>query len=100
MKLDVFADERDTHGIMAGLDAVHHLLPAVQVTRGFWGERQLPHHDVRESRLFEHQRRLIQHRQGEILDHAVRLDVAEQRDLSQHRAVDGLVAAGDDDIRA
>ena len=50
--------------------------------------------------MLQHQRRLIEHRQGAVFQHAVGLYVAEQGDFLEDALLQRLVAAQDDDIRA
>ena len=49
--------------------------------------------------LLEHDGRLVQHRDREVLYYAVRLHVAEERDLSEDRFLKLLVAPQNDYIR-
>ena len=97
MQLHILADEADDDAFAAAVDAFEHLVPLLHV----WLRRrqlQLPADDVREMMLFQHERRFIQLRDGQVLDDAVFLDIAEQRDLLEDRLLQRAVAAQNDDI--
>ena len=93
----ILAHQRDAHGFGAIVDAVEHLVPLGHVGRGRV-DGKLAAHNVGEVVLLQHDGRLIEAGHGQVLDHAVGLDVAEQRNLIADVLIDGLVRAGDDDV--
>ena len=98
VQLDVLADQTDAHGLRAVVDLFDHAHPLGHVRRRRF-DVQLAADDVGEVVLFQHQRRLVQHGNRAVLDHAVGLYVAEQRDLLEDAPVDRLVAAQHNDVR-
>ncbi len=98
MELDVLAHQRDGAGLAAGGDAAHHLLPLGQVGGGHV-QLELFHHHVVQTIGVQHQRALVQAGHGQVLDDALRLDVAEGADLAEDGGCQRLVGAQDDDIR-
>ena len=97
MQLHILADKADDDALSAAVDAFEHLVPLFHIGL-CGGQLQLPADDVREMMLFQHERRFIQLRDGQVLDDAVFLDVAEQRDLLEDRLLQRAVAAQNDDI--
>ena len=98
MELDIFADKSDFDFLFAVLDAVDKLRPLVEIRLGSV-YIQLAADDGREVRLLEHQRSFVEIRQGDVLDNAVGLDVAEERYLLEDSLLKRLVTAQDDYVR-
>ena len=99
VELDVFSYQADADGAGAGLDALHHLLPIPQVRLGHI-DVQFPADDGGKACLFQIQGRFVQDGQGQVLDNAVGLHIAEIGDFPEDAFVgDGLVTAQDDDVR-
>ena len=63
-------------------------------------DAELAAHDVGKPLALEHEGRLVEVGQREVLDHAVSLDVAEQGYLAEYPFIEGAVAAQDDDVGA
>ena len=99
VQADIFAHQSDAHRAAAVLDARQHLVPFGHVRRGQVVEVQFTAHDIGEVMLFQHHRRLIEDGHGQVLNDAVGLDIAEQRDLILDFLVDRLVRTGGNDIR-
>ena len=99
VKLYVFAHQADPDRALQALDPRNQCGPLSQI-RLRRREAQLPANHPGETRLLQHQRRLIEHRQGAVFQHAVGLYVAEQGDFLEDALLQRLVAAQDDDIRA
>ncbi len=98
VQFDILADKADLDDSLARFDALDHMLPVAQI-RLVRFQIQLAAYDVGEVRLFKHQGRFIQYGQGEILDHAVRPNVAEAGDLIENSLVgDRFIGTKDDDI--
>ena len=98
VELDVLAHQRDGAGLAAGDDAAHHLLPLGQVGGGHV-QLELFHHHVVQTIGVQHQRALVQAGHGQVLDDALRLDVAEGADLAADVGAHAAVGAQDDDVR-
>ena len=98
VQLHIFAHEADRHAVRAAADALKHGVPLGHVRRGRV-DVQLAADDLGKAVLFEHDRRLIQHGNGHVFDHAVGLDVAEQGDLAEDGLLERLIAAQHDDVR-
>ena len=98
VKLDVLAHEADGDVLAAVSDFLHHLNPFRQLRLGRF-QTQLPADNAGQIGLFQHQRGFVQHGQGDILNDAVRLDVAEHTDLLENGGFQRLIAAQNDDIR-
>ena len=97
MQLDVLADQADSHAARAVL-----MRPSISVhSRRSGAGASIPgsRQTMLENHSFQHDGRLVQHRQREVLDHAIRLYIAEKRDLAADFLIHRLVAAHDDDIR-
>jgi hypothetical protein len=74
------------------------LFPVAEIRLGCI-DAELPAHDARKAALLEHDGRLVEHREGKVLDDAVLLHVAEEGDLAPDVFVQRLVAAQHDDVR-
>ena len=98
VELNIFADKSDFDFLFAVLYAVDKLRPLVEIRLGSV-DTQLAADDRREVRPFEHKRRLVEVRQGDVLDNAVGLYVAEKRYLFKYSVLERLVTAQDDYIR-
>ena len=95
---DVFSHQADGDLLLQMLDAVDHLFPLPEIR--FAGvQSQLPADDAGKAALLQHERRLIQIRQGAVFDDAVLLDVAEQGDLPEDLLLQRFVAPQYDDVR-
>ena len=99
MQLDVLAHEGDGAGLAAGGDPGQHLFPLGEVCGGNIQMQLLDHHVV-EAAGVEHQRTLVEAGHGQVLDDALRLDVAEGADLPADVAAHAAVGAEDDDVGA
>ena len=101
VQFDVLADQGNLDRLAAVLDAVQHMFPLRQIAllRRFL-DAQFAKHDLGKSCFFQHDRRLVENRKGQVLDDAVLFDVAEQCDLAENgRIVHRTVTARHDDIR-
>ena len=97
VELDIFSHQADGHTAAAAADIFHHLFPVCQIRLpGF--QSQFPAHDGRQIRLFQHQRRFIQHRKGDVFNDAVRLYVAEQADFLENGRLQGFVTAQNNNV--
>ena len=94
---DVFPDDRDIDLAVKILDPVNHARPFGKVGRGS-GNTELTAHNVRKMMAFKHQRRLVQHGQRDVFDHAVFLHVAEKRYLVENAVFQRFVATKNDNI--
>ena len=93
MELDVFADEGYAYGLRAALYALDQILPFAQI-RLAGTEAQFAADDVVQALTRQHERRFIERGQGDVLDDAVRLHVAETGNLAENaRFLNRLVAA-------
>ncbi len=98
VELHILAHQSDAHVPLAAADPLHHAQPLGHVRLGS-GKIQLPAHDVRKVAFLQHNGGLVQHRDGQVLNDAVRPHVAEQGDfLKNAGVVDGHVRAQDDDV--
>ena len=98
VELDVLANKADGDVLAAVSDFLHHLNPFRQLRLGGL-QTQFPADNAGQIGLFQHQRGFIQHGQGDILNDAVRFDVAEHADFLENGWLQRLVAAQDNDIR-
>ena len=98
MQLDVLAHQRDAAGLAAGSNAADHLLPLGQVGSGHI-QLELLHHYLVQTTGVQHQRALVQAGHGQVLDHTLRLHIAESADLAADVAAHTAVCAQDDDVR-
>ncbi len=80
------------------MNIVDHLSPPSKI-RLRRGKPQFSENHIRKIMSFQHQRRLVQHRDGDIFDYAVRLDVAEQGDFFEYAFFDRLVRPQHDYVR-
>ena len=99
VETDVFSHQSDGDLLVQMLDAVDQILPFPEI-RLLRLKPQFPADDAGEAVLLQHQRRLIQIRQGAVLDDTVFLDVAEQGDLSEDLLLQRLIAPQHDDVRS
>ena len=97
MKLDIFPDQRDGDGSCPSVDAGKHFVPFAQIDLRRTNAK-LAADNGGEMALLQHDRRLIEHRQRAILNHAVGLDVAEQRNFLKNRRLQRLITAQNDDV--
>ena len=96
---DVFPHKADLHTVGAGaVHPFHQLRPLCQVRVGDL-QAQLPADHRGKVGALQHQRGFIKIGQGEVFNHAVGLDVAEQGNLLENRVLQRLVTAEDDEIR-
>ena len=98
VQLHILAHQADGDLSVQALDPLYQGLPLVQ-RRSSRPEPQLPADDQGKVVLLQHQRRLVQHRQGQVFDDAVGFDVAEHGDLVEDRLLQRFVAAQHDDVR-
>ena len=98
MKLDVFAHQRDPDSIAFRPDTFYHLFPFLHIARP-GVEAQFPTDDPGKMGFFQHQRRFIEDRQGDVFNDAVSLNVAEHGDLVIDVFIDMFIAPHDDHIR-
>ena len=98
VQLDVLADQRDFHMVLAGCDALEHFLPLGHIALAC-ADGQLTADDVGQMALLEHHRCLIQNRQGAVFDYAVLRYGAEHGNLALDIVIHRLVNAGYDDVR-
>ena len=98
VQLYILADKPDGHGLRAIADALQHIVPVAHVDRGRV-DAQLTADNRGEIALFQHDGRFIQHGQGDVLNHAVRLDIAEHRNFAENLGFKRLVAAENNDVR-
>ena len=97
VELHIFADQGDVNFLPAVVDPVQHFLPFGEIDVRCL-DVQLPADDVVQAVVFQHHGSLIQDRQGQVLDDAVGLYVAEEGDLLPDGGIDWLVAAGNDNV--
>ena len=95
---DVFSHQSDADVFLRRPATLDHVRPIAQVGRRRVDAQFAADH-LGEAGAFQHQRRFIQIRQRSVFDHAVRADVAEQRNLAVDGFLQRLVAAQDDDVR-
>ena len=98
VKLHIFADKADGDLTAGVTDAVDQRFPLLEI----WGlvlQPKLAAHNGGKPVRLEHERRFVEIGQGQVLDDAVGLDVAEHGDLSEDAVLQRLVAAQDDDVR-
>ena len=95
---DVFSHQPDADVFLRRPAALDHVRPLAQVGRRRVDAQFAADH-LGEAGAFQHQRRFIQIGQRSVFDHAVRADVAEQRNLAVDGFLQRLVAAQDDDVR-
>ena len=99
VQLRILADERNGHALCAAVDAAYHFLPLGEIGLRL-AEAETAAYGVAHVRFFEHEGGFVQHGDRHVLNDAVRLHVAEVRDLVEDVLVlDRLVAAQHDDIR-
>ena len=99
VQLHILAHQADLRLAALMADAPHEVLPLGQVRLGRV-DVQLAADDAGQVRLFQHQRRLVEDGQRQVLDDAVRLHVAEARDLAEDALVrDLLIHAQHDHVR-
>ena len=98
VELDILAHKTDGHILIPGIDLMQHPIPVGQINVGSV-DVQLPADDGGKVLLFQHNGGLIQAGQGDILNDAVRLHVAEHGDLAEDALLQRLIAAQDNDIR-
>lgn len=99
VQLGVFSDDADADRVFFRSAPVYHRLPLAEVgLRRI--DAELAAHDVGKPLALEHEGRLVEVGQREVLDHAVSLDVAEQGYLAEYPFIEGAVAAQDDDVGA
>ncbi len=98
VQLHVFSDQPDVHRLFTRFDPRNHLGPFLQIGFGRVNV-QLPADDFGEMRSLQHQRRFVEARQRDVLNHAVRLDVAEQRNFLENGFLQRLVATQNNDVR-
>ena len=99
VQLDVLAHQCNGAGLAAGGNAGDYLLPLGQVGGGNI-QMQLLHHHIVQTVGVQHQRALVETGHGQVLDDALRFDVAEGADLAADIAAHAAVCAQDDDIGA
>ena len=99
VQLDVLAHQCNGAGLAAGGNAGDYLLPLGQVSGGNI-QMQLLHHHIVQTVGVQHQRALVETGHGQVLDDALRFDVAEGADLAADIAAHAAVCAQDDDIGA
>ena len=101
VQFDVLADQGNLDCLAAVLDSVQHMFPLRQIAllRRFL-DAKFAKHDLGKSCFFQHDRRLVENRKGQVLDDAVLFDVTEQCDLAENGwIVHRTVTARHDDIR-
>ncbi len=97
VQADVLADKRDAHVAVDAVNFAHQRAPLGHV--GFAAvEAQLAAHHVAEALVLEQQRHFVERGRRRVLDDAVGLHVAEERDLAADVVGDGLVRAHDEDV--
>ena len=98
MEVDIFADQADLYNLLDIVDLIDHLFPMSEVRfAGF--KTEFSADDLGEMGILEHQRCLVKHRQGDILDYAVFLNVAEVGDLLHDLVFQRFVASEDKNAR-
>ena len=97
MQLDVLAHQCNAAGLAAGGNAGHHLLPLGQVGRRNV-QLEFLHHDLVQTTGVQHQRALVQAGHGQVLDHTLRLHIAEGADLAADIAAHAAVRTQDDNV--
>ena len=98
MELYIFAHQGDGHRAGALFDPAEHLLPFAKIPRPA-GKAQLAADDLRQPGSLQHDGRLVEHRQGDVLDHALLRDIAKKSDLVPYALPERLVGARHDDVR-
>lgn len=98
VQLYILADERNLDVFIPRFDTLEHFEPFCHIA-GLVFNAKLTAHNIGKIIPFKHQRCLVEHWQRDILDNAVRLYVAEQRNLLKNALVNRLIAAQHDDIR-
>ena len=98
VQLHILAHQANGHGLVPGADFMEHGVPLCQIDLGGI-DIQLPAHNAGEILLFQHDGGLVQAGQGDVLNNAVRLHIAEHGDLPENAVFQGLVTAQNDDIR-
>ena len=93
----VFSDQRDAHTAVYAADAADERAPFAHI-RLAAGKPQLAAHHAAQPFALEQQRHLVERGRRGVLDHAVWLHVAEQRDLAADILGDGTVGADDQHI--
>ena len=96
VQLNVLADKTDPDNALAVLDALDHMLPVREVGLAAL-DIELAADDVREMRLFEHERSLIEHGKREVLDYTVAAHVAEARDFFKDTRVGNRLVGAEND---
>ena len=99
MKLHILAHQANLYMVCAAFDALHHLGPFAQVRFGGIDVQFTADH-AGEIGFFQHQRGLVQTGQGDVLDNAVGLHIAEHGNLFENGLLQRLIAAQDDDVRS
>ena len=97
-QLGVLADDRDLERRAGRPDALHQLLPLVEVRLARPGISSSRVMQLAESGPLELERHLVDAPRGLERDDGVDVDVGEERDLVEDLVVDRLVAAQDDDV--
>ena len=97
MQLDIFTHQTNGHAAGTVLDSVQHLVPLPQINLRCINA-QLPAYNLGEVAFFQHDRRFVQHRQGNILNHAVRLNIAEHGDFFENGFFQRLITAQNNDV--
>ena len=98
VKLDILADEADLHVLFAAAHAIQHLVPFLEV-RLRQVELQLAADDFGEIVALQHDRRFIKRLNRKILDDAIGLDIAKQRDLPLEVFIHRTIHADHDHVR-
>ena len=98
METHIFANNRDLHMLLKAADPPDHLFPGI-VARHLPVKSQFPADYIVKAVLVQHDRGFIEAVQGFIFNHAVLLDVAEERDLVHDAPLKRPVHARHDDVR-
>ena len=93
----IFANQGNGAGLAAGGNAGDHTLPLGQVGGGHV-QLELFHHHIIQTVGVEHQRALVQAGHGQVLNNALRLDIAEGADLAADVAAHAAVRTQDDNV--
>ena len=99
VQLNVFADHGDLHRAFGVSCPFQHRVPLAHI-RLSRIKSEFAADDRREVFALEHDRRLIEQRHGDVVDHAVAVDVAKHRDLVLDVVRKRQVGARDDDVGA
>ena len=98
VQADVFADERDAHMTVHAVDLVDQRAPLGHV-RFTAVKVQLAAHHAAKALVLKQQRHLVERGRRCVLDDAVGLHVAEERNLAADVVCDGLIRAHDENVR-